>query len=102
LDSHSQTRNAITLASAPYVLLYELKFAAYTAKSPDAASHSSTARMLPGLIQRRPPSRAFGDAQYSSENSRLTSSTRTGHLAISHTLTAVDSIPSAAPAVSAT
>jgi len=47
----------------------------------DAIAHTSTARSPPGLIHRKPPCLALGEAQYSNANIWLTSTRSTGHFA---------------------
>src|SRR5438105_3409172 len=42
LEIHSQTRNTMTAARLPYVLLYEPKLTTYTANPAEAATQTST------------------------------------------------------------
>ena len=50
----------------------------------------------PGMIERS-PCLAFGLAQYSTATMRQTRMTSTGHLAMSHVVTAAEPIPSTCP-----
>ena len=56
-----------------------------------------TASSPPGKTQRK-PCRAFGLAQYRMPNMMLTMITSTGHLAMSHVVTAAEPMPSPFPA----
>ncbi len=82
-------------------MLYDAKFATYTANPADATTHTSTASALPGVNHRKPGCRTFGDAQNSSAIARLTSRASTGHFAMSHTCTPASPRPSALPTRSA-
>src|SRR5947207_15409942 len=98
---HSHTRNAMTPPSVPYVLLYEEKFATYSANPPDASSHSRVASRLPGVIQRNPGWCAFGAAQYRIAIMSEMATTSTGHFAMSHTVTATEPAPTSRPTIAA-
>ena len=52
--------NTITLASVPYVRSYEPRFAMYTPSPADAATHRTTPRIPPGVIQRNFGCRTLG------------------------------------------